>query len=101
MLLLTQVAMNDYIQDDILDRLLFALRDRIPAKVKADELKKGPGKDKVLVDVFRGGMFLPVLHGFDQTDGSSRDFVGSLLADYQIAYYFRKSNQAHVVLLKV
>ncbi|GAA5899129.1 hypothetical protein JCM6882_004624 [Rhodosporidiobolus microsporus] len=62
-------------QNNVLERMLFALRDRIPLKLAQEGTGKKSGKEKSHVDVFRG-------------------------ADYQMAFFFRRANDKHVVLLK-
>ncbi|GAA5949799.1 hypothetical protein JCM3765_007695 [Sporobolomyces pararoseus] len=68
----------------VLERILIALRERIPLKLEQEEIGvnnrgggggKSSGKQKDKVDVFRG-------------------------SDYQMAFFFRKTNDKHVVLLK-
>ncbi|GAA6010261.1 hypothetical protein JCM10207_005691 [Rhodosporidiobolus poonsookiae] len=62
-------------QNSVLERMLFALRDRIPLKLATEGDGKKHGKEKTHVDVFRG-------------------------ADYQMAFFFRRASDKHVVLLK-
>ncbi|GAA5828100.1 hypothetical protein JCM5353_005218 [Sporobolomyces roseus] len=64
----------------VFERILVALKDRIPLKLQLEEIGRGTksssGKQKrEKVDVFRG-------------------------TDYQMAFFFRKTNDKHVVLLK-
>ncbi|GAA5923314.1 uncharacterized protein JCM15063_003607 [Sporobolomyces koalae] len=65
----------------VFERILVALKDRIPIKIQQEDItnryhKSGSGpKHKDKVDVFRG-------------------------TDYQMAFFFRKTNDKHVVLLK-
>ncbi|GAA6033769.1 hypothetical protein JCM8097_004425 [Rhodosporidiobolus ruineniae] len=65
-----------WMNNGVLERMLFALKDRIPLKLAQEEgNRKKSGKEKTQVDVFRG-------------------------ADYQMAFFFRRANDKHVVLLK-
>ncbi|GAA5889116.1 hypothetical protein JCM5296_007170 [Sporobolomyces johnsonii] len=64
----------DWMNNSVLERMLFALKDRIPLKL-AQEQEKKKGKERTQVDVFRG-------------------------ADYQMAFFFRRTSDKHVVLLK-
>ncbi|GAA5876523.1 hypothetical protein JCM3774_003125, partial [Rhodotorula dairenensis] len=61
--------------DSVLERMLLALRDRIPLKLAQEGPGKAKGREKTQVDVFRG-------------------------ADYQMAFFFRRASDKHVVLLK-
>ncbi|GAA5935244.1 hypothetical protein JCM3775_007247 [Rhodotorula graminis] len=76
MTLYLEPAHVDWMSDDILDKMLVALKDRIPLKLakEIDPKKKG-GKERRQVDVYRG-------------------------TGYQMAFYFRSANDKHVVLLK-
>ncbi|KAL8280017.1 hypothetical protein RQP46_007598 [Phenoliferia psychrophenolica] len=71
----------DWMKDAVLERMLVALKDKIPIKVRTEGLmlprgsKGDAANSKSKVDVYRG-------------------------PDYQIAYYFRKASQPHAVLLK-
>ncbi|KAL8280022.1 hypothetical protein RQP46_007603 [Phenoliferia psychrophenolica] len=71
----------DWMNDAVLERMLVALKDKIPIKVRTEGLmlpkgsKGDAANSKSKVDVYRG-------------------------PDYQIAYYFRKASQPHAVLLK-
>ncbi|KAK4057760.1 hypothetical protein OIO90_001408 [Microbotryomycetes sp. JL221] len=69
----------DWMTDERLDRVLYALKERIPAKLEKERSqgkKKGPAaKEKTHVDVYRG-------------------------SDYQMAFFFRRTSKKHVVLLK-
>ncbi|KAM0753204.1 hypothetical protein T439DRAFT_323839 [Meredithblackwellia eburnea MCA 4105] len=67
-----------WMNDDYLERMLVALKDKIPIKVRAETANKSEKQDpnpKPKIDVFRG-------------------------FGYQIAYYFRRMAQQHAVLLK-
>ncbi|GAA5865108.1 hypothetical protein JCM1840_005742 [Sporobolomyces johnsonii] len=64
----------EWMNNSVLERMLFALKDRIPLKL-AQEQEKKKGKERTQVDVFRG-------------------------ADYQMAFFFRRTSDKHVVLLK-
>ncbi|GAA5899143.1 uncharacterized protein JCM6883_005121 [Sporobolomyces salmoneus] len=63
----------------VFERMLVALRERIPRKLEQEDITGrkggGGGKQKDKVDVFRG-------------------------TDYQMAFFFRRTNDKHVVLLK-
>lgn len=88
--------------------MLFALKDRIPLKLKQEESRpKSKGRERTQVDVFRGGESRFRSHGRLLTP-----FVGGgalmrlrdhvlLAADYQMAFFFRDAKDKHVVLLKV
>lgn len=96
-------------QDSVLERMLIALRDRIPRKLEQEGLaSKTKGREKTQVDVFRGS----------ESAGSARVHSAACprevliprylpparrarTADYQMAFFFRKSSDKHVVLLKV
>lgn len=74
-----------------------ALKDRIPKKLSTEQVDwlKGSGKSKVKVDVYRGGQSLiPARLGevLMRWEG---------VADFQFAYFFRKTGSQHAVLLKV
>lgn len=45
----------DPVQTDLLERVLVALRDRIPEKLGKESMSGKKGKAKEKVDVFRGG----------------------------------------------
>lgn len=64
-----------WMSDHILERILLALRDRIPAKLRQEGHQSKAAQRKAHVDVYRG-------------------------TNYQIAFYFRKTTQRHAVLLK-
>ena len=42
------------LQDSVLERMLLALRDRIPLKLAQEGPGKAKGREKTQVDVFRG-----------------------------------------------
>ncbi|KAK4046371.1 hypothetical protein OIV83_006094 [Microbotryomycetes sp. JL201] len=69
----------DWMTDERLDRVLYALKERIPTKLRKEEhnlrRKSAVAKEKTQVDVYRG-------------------------SDYQMAYFFRRAGQKHVVMLK-
>lgn len=93
-------------QDGVLERVLFALKDRIPLKLQQEGDGKKHGKEKTHVDVFRGGTFAPSLvFLLFSSEKDDADFCLYRLplhtADYQMAFFFRRSNDKHVVLLKV
>ncbi|BGP28408.1 hypothetical protein JCM10296v2_000140 [Rhodotorula toruloides] len=75
MILYLEPAHVDWMNNSVLERMLFALKDRIPLKLQQEGQGKSKGKEKTHVDVFRG-------------------------ADYQMAFFFRRSGDKHVVLLK-
>ncbi|GAA5836229.1 hypothetical protein JCM11251_007401 [Rhodosporidiobolus azoricus] len=75
MILYLEPAHTEWMNNNVLERMLFALRDRIPLKLQEEGAGKRSGKEKSKVDVFRG-------------------------ADYQMAFFFRRANDKHVVLLK-
>ncbi|GAA5858284.1 hypothetical protein JCM8547_004634 [Rhodosporidiobolus lusitaniae] len=75
MILYLEPAHTEWMSNNVLERMLFALKDRIPLKLAQEGEGKKSGKEKTQVDVFRG-------------------------ADYQMAFFFRRSNDKHVVLLK-
>ncbi|KAM0793643.1 hypothetical protein ACM66B_001074 [Microbotryomycetes sp. NB124-2] len=69
----------NWMTDDRLDRVLHALKERIPTKLRKEEThgkrKTSVAKEKTQVDVYRG-------------------------SDYQMAYFFRRAGKKHVVMLK-
>ncbi|GAA5987067.1 hypothetical protein JCM11641_007831 [Rhodosporidiobolus odoratus] len=75
MILYLEPTHTDWMNNDVLERMLFALRDRIPLKLAQEGNGKRTGKEKTQVDVFRG-------------------------ADYQMAFFFRRAYDKHVVMLK-
>ena len=91
------------LQDSVLERMLLALRDRIPLKLAQEGPGKAKGREKTQVDVFRGGQSRPLSLSLralapHRTDGSS---ARTCAADYQMAFFFRRASDKHVVLLKV
>ncbi|GAA5891810.1 hypothetical protein JCM8208_002896 [Rhodotorula glutinis] len=76
MTLYLEPAHVEWMSDATLEKMLVALKDRIPLKVQQDDArsKKG-GKERNQVDVYRG-------------------------TDYQMAFFFRPAKDKHVVLLK-
>ncbi|GAA6046545.1 hypothetical protein JCM3770_006202 [Rhodotorula araucariae] len=79
MTLYLEPAHVEWMSNSVLERMLFALKDRIPLKLRQEDEARGKAakgaKERVQVDVFRG-------------------------ADYQMAFFFRHANDKHVVLLK-
>ncbi|ORY80275.1 hypothetical protein BCR35DRAFT_304469 [Leucosporidium creatinivorum] len=78
MIMYLEPAHVNWMTTERLERVLFALKERIPVKLTKDAegaKKRSGAKEKANVDVYRG-------------------------ADYQIAFFFRKTGQKHVVLLK-
>ncbi|KAG0664014.1 hypothetical protein C6P46_001874 [Rhodotorula mucilaginosa] len=75
MILYLEPAHVEWMNDSVLERMLLALRDRIPLKLAQEGPGKAKGREKTQVDVFRG-------------------------ADYQMAFFFRRASDKHVVLLK-
>ena len=64
------------LQDSVLERMLLALRDRIPLKLAQEGPGKAKGREKTQVDVFRGGQSRPLSLSLralapHRTDGSS------------------------------
>ncbi|GAA5936617.1 hypothetical protein JCM10213_000008 [Rhodosporidiobolus nylandii] len=75
MILYLEPAHTEWMNNDVLERMLYALKDRIPLKLAQEGTGKRTGKEKTQVDVFRG-------------------------ADYQMAFFFRRAYDKHVVMLK-
>ncbi|BGP52562.1 hypothetical protein JCM8202v2_000117 [Rhodotorula sphaerocarpa] len=75
MILYLEPAHVEWMNNSVLERMLMALRDRIPLKLAQEGPGKAKGREKTQVDVFRG-------------------------TDYQMAFFFRRSSDKHVVLLK-
>ncbi|BGP44375.1 hypothetical protein JCM10450v2_000186 [Rhodotorula kratochvilovae] len=79
MTLYLEPAHVEWMSNSVLERMLFALKDRIPLKLRQEDEARAKtvkgAKERVQVDVFRG-------------------------ADYQMAFFFRTANDKHVVLLK-
>lgn len=96
----------------VFERVLVALRERIPIKLEHEDVMKssrgsGGGKQRDKVDVFRGSERFPSLslslsRLLRKRQGASLVvlFV-CCTADYQMAFFFRTTNDKHVVLLKV
>ncbi|BGP12296.1 hypothetical protein JCM10213v2_000209 [Rhodosporidiobolus nylandii] len=88
MILYLEPAHTEWMNNDVLERMLYALKDRIPLKLAQEGTGKRTGKEKTQVDVFRGGL----------TDGGH---MGErCTADYQMAFFFRRAYDKHVVMLK-
>ncbi|GAA5981046.1 hypothetical protein JCM10908_003962 [Rhodotorula pacifica] len=75
MILYLEPAHVEWMNNSVLERMLLALRDRIPLKLAQEGAGKAKGREKTQVDVFRG-------------------------TDYQMAFFFRRASDKHVVLLK-
>lgn len=73
------------------------MKERIPTKLGKEmegAKKRSSAKEKTIVDVYRG------CESLQRALAVSAD-VARPAADYQIAFFFRRTGKKHVVLLKV